>query len=533
MLERILNPKNRVNLIVIGSSIFILALLIIIIIWSIVRSPVRQSEVIFRDEYNIEILLRDTNAFGELDFIIPGWQNIHINQDAPQEMRLALELPGIADVHVYSEDGKLLGERRVVLDEEIILPSLGEEESYRIVVTPIQELRLGGGEFSIQPWRGDLDYETESIDAVVFTSPTSLQLALFAHMAFFPFDFHRGERPQGRGHSKIHYQPFYENIMNSDRVNAYGFNFLEQMTGWNLSGIYEDVSTGFSIVVYVNDNRCRTVLAIRGSDGDIMDALSDQSGTWWCNFNTLAGYPHSHVASLVNFLYEQRELLEDTRIYITGHSLGGYLAYLATHELVRMGLEDNIRRVVAFSAPIFTPETTRLISSLDPVTRSRIVHFYVPDDLIAGFIGVEMPGEFPSYASFAHVSQLFETMRDVRGIDIPFTVEAISNLFELVELVFPISLPSHIAELVWRLDGAFGAEAYALSQDFYSLIRHVPVAQTWHSPRPDPDWPIMIDALRDLIADIIFDMVDRIFDTDTHFMMNFYEHLAGEAGFGY
>lgn len=422
---------------------------------------------------------------------------------------------------IFNSDGFLLMNRRVFLNEEVLLLPTGYSESYTLVINPIETLRAGDGGFSIKPQ----DAEVTNDEIIIFTSPTCLQLALFAHMAFFPFDFNETTSPYGLGHNPFHYQPFYDLVISN---NAYNFDFNEQMSGWNLSHTYNDFSTGFRVSIYVNDSGCRTVLAFRGAYGELLEALMEQTGTWWCNFNAMTGEPHSHIDSLQRFLYQHVDLLADTKIYLTGHSLGGYLSYIAVHELVQMGFEANIRRAVAFSAPIFTEETITLINNLDSATRSRIAHFYVPQDLIAGFVGIDIPYDFPGYDSFLVVSQLFETMRDVRGLDIPFTVEAVSNLLAVVEILFPISLPPHVVELMWRLNAAFGEDALALSYEFKDLVWHVPVTHTWHTPRPDPDWPIRIDLIRELLADIIFDMVDRIFDADTHVMMNFYSHLGGE-----
>lgn len=526
MLKRFLEKKSKIDRIIIASTSAIFLLFIIFVIWSIIKNAITQSDVIYVDEQNIEIVMGNTNAEAELDLTL-GVQNIHIKQRAAQKLTLALDLPGIANVRIYNNDGDLLAERRAFLDEEINILPTHDINMYRVVVTPDHTLKSSLSRFMIRLESNRRNYAPiQEEPMIVFSSPTCLQLALFAHMAFFPFDFNSSVGPHGYGHDPFHYIKFYENIMTPNGQNNYGFSFNDQIKGWNLYDTYVDIATGFSVTIYVNDNGCRTVLAIRGSDGGVYEALTNQSGTWWCNFNALAGNPHSHIESLEAFLAQQLETLKDTRIYITGHSLGGFLAYKATHMLVEMGLEDNLRRVVAFGAPIFYTETTRMIAALAPDTRNRIMHYYVPGDRIARLVGIENPGEFPGYDSFHIISQLFETMRDVHGVDIPFTIEAISNLFSVIEILFPISLPDYVARVVWLLDGAFSLEALELSQEFYELILHVPVEQTWHSPRPDPDWPIRIDLLRDMLADIVFDMVDRIFDTDTHEMMNFYTLLS-------
>ncbi|MCL1786758.1 MAG: DUF2974 domain-containing protein, partial [Defluviitaleaceae bacterium] len=271
----------------------------------------------------------------------------------------------------------------------------------------------------------------------------------------------------------------------------------------------------------------------------INSALSAQSGTWWYNFQTLGGTQHSHIRSLTHILNAPQtlDMLRDADIYITGHSLGGYLAYVATYELVNMGFADNIKRVAAFSAPLFSAETVDLVASLPLATRQKMIHYYVPGDLVAGFIGVELGSEPPAFGAFALMHQLFSTMRDVRGIDVPQALYTLSQLMVSVEERIAIALPAHIVELIWRLGGAMSADALAITNDFQRVIRHVPVAHTWHSPRtygysPIPEDATILDIIRnytpELMAEIVEDMVLRMFDVDTHFMMNFYPYLGAE-----
>jgi len=374
-------------------------------------------------------------------------------------------------------------------------------------------------------------------------SPSDLQLALFAHMAFFPFDFNEGSPPDFTRFGTFHYRPFLNYIIPEDAngQNRYGFSFAEEMEGWYWLFSFNADATDFSISVYSCAYGDTIILAIRGTDGNVATSLATRSGTWWCNFQAMVGYPHSHVGSLISFLdgsatpdiVDIFNLLDGADIYITGHSLGGYLAYVATYELTQMGFEDNIKRVVAFSAPIFDVSTVEMIAALKPTTRSRITHYYVPEDLIAGFVGVEMTSDFHVYGTFELTSRLFGTLRDVRNVDVPPTIYALSNLMIGVEERLPFGLPYYFAELIWRLNGAMGTEALAITNEFRSLVQHVPLAQTWHTPRAYPSRPadaslpyILRNHTPELISEIVIDMMVRIFDADTHFMMNFYPHLV-------
>ncbi|MCL2287526.1 MAG: lipase family protein [Firmicutes bacterium] len=367
-------------------------------------------------------------------------------------------------------------------------------------------------------------------------SPSDLQLALFAHMAFFPFDFNVGKQPGSPQFSSLHYRPFVNYIMMSGAAgqNRYGFNFLAEMEGWYLLSTYYDRATGFSITFYSCLNEDTIILAIRGSDGNVGTALLTQSGTWWCNFRSMAGERHSHINSLVNVLNSPAtlSLLDGANIYITGHSLGGYLSYIATYELVRMGFEDNIIRVVAFSAPLLNADTVNLVSGLPPATRSKITHYYVSEDLIAGIVGVDMGSEPPEYGAFELINRLFGTMRDVRSVEIPPAIYTLSTLMAALGDVLQLELPAHMTEIIWRLYGAMGADAMAITNEFRRLVRHETVTHTWHSP-PRPTTRssdvsigyLLLNHTPELLSEFIADTVASIFDTDTHFMMNFYPPL--------
>jgi len=385
-----------------------------------------------------------------------------------------------------------------------------------------------------EPYIPQPEPEVEPEPIRVATPASDLHLAMFAHMAFFPFHFNEGQSPVGRNFTPMHYRPFFDLVMTPDAngLNYYGFNFAAEMEDWQLQQVYLDRETGFKVVVFAAEGS--TALAIRGTYGTLDTALTNQTGSWWYNIRSLTGETHSHIAPLAAFLNSQDifELLQDTNIYITGHSLGGYLAYIAALQLVEMGLEDNIQRVAAFSAPIFDVQTIDRVRNLNPQLRSRIIHYYVPGDLISGAVGI--PQDMPNYGLFTMVGLLFATLQDVRGAEIPAVFPPLVNMLTNLEGILPFALPDYVPELIWLLNGAMGAEAQALTNQFQTLIQHVQVQQTWHSPRADTPWAASASALDiirnytpELGMEIIADMIQGIFDADTHFMFNFYGHLAG------
>lgn len=393
---------------------------------------------------------------------------------------------------------------------------------------------------TVPPTEPETEPPTEPPVEVVgsYLSPTDLQLALFAHMAFFPFDFNEaGLRPGSPEFTPLHYAPFVTHVVGRPgTLNAYGFSFAEEMYDWYLTDTHHDPATGFSAAVYACALGEGVVLSFRGSYGDLDNAIATQTGTWWYNFRSLAGYDHAHVGSLTAFLHtlEGTLLNQDTRIYITGHSLGGYLAYVAAYQLANMGLEENIGRVVAFSAPIFNAHTVEMMLTLSPETRQRMAHYYVEGDFIAGAVGVGGGSMPPGQSPFALLNSLLLTLSNTHGIEVPESVGAMAGMMATVENFMPIAMPEAFTGLIWQLHNVVGAESLAITTQFTGLIAHYPVPQTWHTPRPEhvgvrdmAPMDLMRNYSPELILEIMGETIFSIFDPDTHFMMNFYDYLAG------
>ena len=535
------SKQPPVKLILIFITFFVV--ITTISLW-LIFSPER-STIIARNAWDVELLMRDTVVSVPIFFAEYGdirSTNIQIQQRANSELRVQFDFDGVVDISIIRGDGIPLGQRTIFFDEEVTILSTGQEDAYTFVITPridmvntneSSALTQRQNLFIVQPYNvrhNILQYVDSNIS---FRSPSCLQLALFAHMAYFPFDFNAGEKPQYHEFKPFHHEPFYDYVMayNAWGFNSFGFNFMNEMAGWYLTSVYDDADTDFRVVLYYNENDNKLVLSIRGTYGGLSDALFSQTGAWWCNFRSLSGYRHSQVYSLVSFLNEPSitNKLASADIYITGHSLGGYLTYIATYELVRMGLGDNIRRSVAFSAPTFFITTVEALAGLDSNIRRRMSHFYVHHDLIAGVVGIEKTEPFPDYDAFVLVSRILRNLRDVHDIDVPLALQIISDAIGFVEGITPFAVSADIRELLWIVNGSFSAEAIALTAEFDSLIWHETVAHTWRSPRDTPDIPLVPSILENLIMDLVFDMLDRVFNTDTHFMMNFYSHLATQA----
>ena len=122
---------------------------------------------------------------------------------------------------------------------------------------------------------------------------------------------------------------------------------LDEMKDWQVVlSVYNPI-TGFEAAAYAKDNNL--VLATRGSEKkDLADMVQD-----WVVADAI-GYisgMNAQVPAMKTFVAMAVEMYGDRyeNIYVTGHSLGGYLAMMASAQLVKHGMEDKIRDVVTFN----------------------------------------------------------------------------------------------------------------------------------------------------------------------------------------
>ncbi|MFC1675233.1 lipase family protein [Candidatus Omnitrophota bacterium] len=117
------------------------------------------------------------------------------------------------------------------------------------------------------------------------------------------------------------------------------------------------------------------ILAFRGTEKDsLKDIISDLDARYYKDENG----EKSHKGFLKAFQYVEEEVrksldnLTDCALYITGHSLGGALAMIATHSLN----SDNLAACYAFGGPrvgnsefgdTIKPPIYRVVNDLDPV----------------------------------------------------------------------------------------------------------------------------------------------------------------------
>lgn len=123
----------------------------------------------------------------------------------------------------------------------------------------------------------------------------------------------------------------------------YGFAHVNEMERWKVVDYSEDNRTykidNFSATTYKNRNNI--IIAYRGTNENL-EWLDNVVCYGLGNYHTEEQQARAYAKKIV-------QLYPDCSIYITGHSLGGYLAQIGTAELVQRGMDGNLKRVAYFN----------------------------------------------------------------------------------------------------------------------------------------------------------------------------------------
>lgn len=126
-----------------------------------------------------------------------------------------------------------------------------------------------------------------------------------------------------------------------------GYTNASELKGWKMVDciINENLKNmgGFSVVTYKKGNNI--VIAFRGTDSGVISE----------NFEyIIPRREHSQVKYLIQYIDSLRHksfIKNDTKIYIAGHSLGGYLAIYGLGKILKMKeLKDKVVKVITFNA---------------------------------------------------------------------------------------------------------------------------------------------------------------------------------------
>ena len=128
-----------------------------------------------------------------------------------------------------------------------------------------------------------------------------------------------------------------------ESYHFYGFAHVNEMERWKVVDYSEDNRTrkidNFSATTYKNRNNI--IIAYRGTNENL-EWLDNVVCYGLGNYHTEEEQARAYAKKIV-------QLYPDCSIYITGHSLGGYLAQIGTAELVQRRMDGNLKRVAYFN----------------------------------------------------------------------------------------------------------------------------------------------------------------------------------------
>jgi len=132
-------------------------------------------------------------------------------------------------------------------------------------------------------------------------------------------------------------------------VDGYGVaGSTSELVGWKVIECVYNPITGFEASAYAKDNNI--VIATRGSEAkNIADFLQDWVLADVIGFTMGLNAQLPAMETFISCVVARYGNYYDN-IYVTGHSLGGYLALMASSQLVKHGLGNKIKGVVTFNA---------------------------------------------------------------------------------------------------------------------------------------------------------------------------------------
>lgn len=177
------------------------------------------------------------------------------------------------------------------------------------------------------------------------------------------------------------------------KINAgyHGLADVDELRGWKLvDSIYNSIN-GLQCMALVKDDNL--VLAFRGSEKhNLIDFIQD---FFLADFIGISTGLNLQVPLAKYFTKDLLRRYSNHNIYITGHSLGGYLAQMASSEVVRLKQSHRLDKTTIFNSPglgfsmgiIFeTDDIFRLSTIISSITSYRIADTRYQD--IVSLIGI-------------------------------------------------------------------------------------------------------------------------------------------------
>lgn len=157
---------------------------------------------------------------------------------------------------------------------------------------------------------------------------------------------------------------------------------LSELQGWKAveySNINPDLSSksGFSAVCYKKNNN--VVIAFRGTDSNIVM----ENKSYLVPFKRHA--QAKHAVEYVDFVSQCDFIDENTKIYVCGHSLGGYLAMYATPYVLHNDvLKDKFVKTVTFNGLRIGNTSDKIVTeTLKSLSSSQIVNYRTNGDIVS------------------------------------------------------------------------------------------------------------------------------------------------------
>lgn len=149
-------------------------------------------------------------------------------------------------------------------------------------------------------------------------------------------------------------------------------NPIGQTIGELFTDKYKSIKD-FKVIRYENGNRGFGGIALRCGNSLIVSYKPTRSYMDWIENFTTQFMPHPQRDYAIEFI---RPLVSnDTKVYISGHSLGGLLAQYATYDLVNKGYK-NIKTVTFNSANTFNPKHVKG-KYAPPIIKNSLIKDYI------------------------------------------------------------------------------------------------------------------------------------------------------------
>ena len=156
----------------------------------------------------------------------------------------------------------------------------------------------------------------------------------------------------------------------------------------------EGAGTHFSATTFKNGKNI--VIAYRGTDGELGEWLNNILGVGVLNF-------HAEESAAVNYALKIADKYPDSKLYITGHSLGGYLSQIGASALLRQRKAD-LAGVVYFNGiglaynPLLRKRKKKDLEALSDYARNhKLISYEICGDVVSA-LGIHSGEEISYYA---------------------------------------------------------------------------------------------------------------------------------------